>query len=93
MATATYTVSGMTCGHCVNSISRAVHGVDASARIEVDLARRLVHIEPADADLRVLSDAIAEAGYHPVPLIAAREGIPARAGGCCCGTGASPHRG
>ena len=89
----TFRVENMTCGHCVNSISQAVHTVDADARIEVDLARHLVHIEPVDADLRVLSDAIAEAGYFLVPVFAAREGIPARADGCCCSADASPPRG
>jgi len=84
-----FRVDDMTCGHCVSTISKAVHAVDAGAKVEIDLAQHLVHIEPTEANSSELSVAIAEAGYTPnsveLPQTAA---APApRAGGCCCGSG------
>jgi copper chaperone len=79
-----FRVDDMTCGHCASSIVKAVRAVDAGARVEVDLAQHLVRIEPAEADTAALSEAIADAGYTPVPMAS---GSPAersaRAGGCC----------
>lgn len=31
-------VSGMTCGHCVQTVTRAIQTIDANASVEVDLA-------------------------------------------------------
>ena len=62
-----FKVDDMTCGHCVQAITRAVQGADASAAVRVDLASRRVEIDAVHADARRLQDAIAEAGYTPVP--------------------------
>jgi copper chaperone CopZ len=66
-----FEVQDMTCGHCVSTITKAVQATDPGARVEVDLPRHLVRIEPAAADARALSDAISEAGYTPQPAPAA----------------------
>ena len=81
-----FQVNDMTCGHCASTITKAVRAVDSGARVEVDLQQHLVRIEPTEADAQELSDAIAEAGYTPVPVQAAT--VPAsttKAGGCCGG--------
>ena len=39
------TVEGMTCGHCVRSITRAIQSVETSAEVNVDLERGIVAIE------------------------------------------------
>lgn len=62
-----FEVKDMTCGHCVSTITQAVKAVDRNAKVEIDLARHRVEIEPADADARALSDAISDAGYTPLP--------------------------
>jgi copper chaperone len=62
-----FEVNDMTCGHCAGTITQAVKGVDRDAKVEIDLARHRVEIEPADADAQALSEAIREAGYTPVP--------------------------
>ncbi|MBP0644918.1 heavy-metal-associated domain-containing protein, partial [Mycobacterium tuberculosis] len=36
-ATATFTVSGMTCGHCVASVEEEVSGIPGVQSVEVDL--------------------------------------------------------
>jgi copper chaperone len=84
-----FQVNDMTCGHCVSSITKALKGVDPTAKVQFDLATHRVDIEPGEADAAQLRDAIHEAGYTPVPT-ASRVGgaavsvAPARKG-CCCG--------
>ena len=84
-----FRVDDMTCGHCASTITKAVHAVDAGAKVEIDLAQHLVHIEPTKANSPELSVAIAEAGYtpNPVELLQTAAATAPRAGGCCCGSG------
>ena len=65
----TYRVEDMTCGHCAGAITKAVQAVDANARVEVDLAQKIVRIEPGAAAAAKVHAAIAEAGYSPVSAI------------------------
>ncbi|MET7337681.1 copper ion binding protein [Nonomuraea sp. NPDC005650] len=65
MATATYTVKGMTCGHCVSSVKEEVGEVAGVTSVEVDLASGLLTVEsdnPVDA-AKIVS-AVEEAGYE-----------------------------
>jgi len=62
-----FKVDDMTCGHCVQAITRAVRDADAGAAVRIDLADHRVEIEPARAHAAQLQNAIAEAGYTPVP--------------------------
>lgn len=63
-----FEVQDMSCNHCVGAITRAVKEVDAGATVSVDLGSKLVRVQPATADAQTLRDAIAEAGYTPVPV-------------------------
>ena len=56
------TVEGMSCGHCVGRVTKSVQGVDAGAKVEVDLATKKVRIDSA-AELGRIAAAIDEAGY------------------------------
>ena len=40
-----FNVQGMTCGHCVKAVTRAVQEQDAAAKVEVDLAARQVRVQ------------------------------------------------
>lgn len=60
-----FEVNDMTCGHCASTITKAVKEVDRDARVEIDLTRHRVQIEPAEADAEELREAIQEAGYTP----------------------------
>lgn len=82
-----FEVNDMTCGHCVSNITKAVQAADPQARVEIDLARHRVQVEPAQADAAQLRAAIAQAGYTPVPVAAAAasSAAPAASGGCCGG--------
>lgn len=66
----TFEVKDMTCGHCVSAITQAVRAADPQARVDIDLARHRVQIEPGQADAQALEAAISEAGYTPQPLAA-----------------------
>jgi copper chaperone len=62
--TATYHVTGMTCGHCVSSVSEEVGAVPGVTAVQVDLASGLLTVEtetPVDAAL--IEAAVKEAGY------------------------------
>ncbi|MFG1697481.1 heavy-metal-associated domain-containing protein [Nonomuraea sp. NPDC049309] len=67
MTTATYTVNGMTCGHCVSSVKEEVGEVPGVTGVEVDLATGLLTVssdEPVARDL--IASAVQEAGYELV---------------------------
>ena len=55
-------VEGMSCGHCVGAVTKAVQGVDAAASVEIDLASKTVKIESSSA-LEPIKAAIEDAGY------------------------------
>ncbi|WP_433284776.1 heavy-metal-associated domain-containing protein [Micromonospora sp. CA-244673] len=67
MVTTTYQVQGMTCGHCVNSVSTEVSALPAVTDVQVDLASGRVTVtseSPLDTD--TVRAAVDEAGYDLV---------------------------
>jgi len=60
-----YQVSGMNCGHCVNTVDRAVKAVAPGATVAVDLKAGEVSVAGA-ADAAAVAAAIADAGYEAV---------------------------
>ncbi|TAJ99591.1 MAG: heavy-metal-associated domain-containing protein [Chloroflexota bacterium] len=60
-----FPVSGITCGSCVNRITRAVRKLDGVSRVVVDLRRETATVsrEPALVSNAALAAAVAEAGY------------------------------
>ena len=58
----TFTVTGMTCGHCENAVTRAVKHVDPQAEVSIDRAANRVEVQSEQPRER-LSQAIAEEGY------------------------------
>lgn len=62
--TATFTVSGMTCGHCVASVEEEVSEIPGVQSVEVDLeSGRLVVVAPHPVDPELVRAAVDEAGY------------------------------
>ncbi|MFI5486762.1 heavy-metal-associated domain-containing protein [Micromonospora echinaurantiaca] len=67
MVTTTYQVQGMTCGHCVSSVSAEVGAVPGVTDVQVDLATGQVTVtseQPLDTD--TVRAAVDEAGYDLV---------------------------
>ena len=60
--TSSYTVTGMTCGHCVASVTEEVTEVPGVEAVEVELetGRLTVH---GDASADAVRGAVEEAGY------------------------------
>ncbi|ADB74409.1 heavy-metal-associated domain-containing protein [Geodermatophilus obscurus] len=65
MSTATYTVVGMTCGHCVSSLTEEVSAVPGVTDVDVDLASGgLTVTGDAEVDDAAVRAAVEEAGYQ-----------------------------
>jgi len=62
----TFTVTGMTCSHCEQAVTRAVKQVDPQAQVKIDRAQNRVEVQSA-APREALSKAIAEEGYAVAP--------------------------
>ena len=65
MSTATFTVVGMTCGHCVNSVTEEVSSVEGVTGVDVHLptgALTVTSDAPVDED--AVRAAVEEAGYE-----------------------------
>ena len=65
MSQSTYTVTGMTCGHCVSSVTEEISEIGCVTDVDVDLSTGAVIVTttgPID-DARVRA-AVEEAGYH-----------------------------
>ena len=63
-------VSGMSCDHCVRAVTEAIHGVDAAAQVEVDLAAGRVTVRNGTAPPDQVAQAIEAEGYPARPLAA-----------------------
>ena len=62
--TVTYTVAGMTCGHCEAAVAGELSGVTGVDSVDVDLGTKLVTVHGSALDDAALRAAIVEAGYE-----------------------------
>ena len=58
----TFTVAGMTCGHCEKAVTRAIKQVDPQAAVAIDRAANRVDVQ-SEQPRELLARAIAEEGY------------------------------
>ncbi len=62
---ATYTVTGMTCAHCVRSVEEEVSGVPGVTGVQVELDSGRLVVESTDpVDPALVRAAVDEAGYE-----------------------------
>jgi copper chaperone len=62
MSQQTFTVQGMTCGHCERAVQTAIKTLDPQAEVKIDRAQNLVEVttsQPREA----VAAAISEEGY------------------------------
>ena len=65
MQTSTYTVTGMTCGHCVASVTEEVVEIPGVESVDVALETGAVTITSAEpVDRAAVQGAVEEAGYR-----------------------------
>lgn len=64
---AEYTVSGMTCGHCVSAVTAEVSAIPGVTDVEVDLESGSLKVaSDAPVDFDRIVEAVAEAGDYTV---------------------------
>jgi copper chaperone len=61
-----FTVTGMTCDHCVLSVTEEVADVAGVGTVDVDLASGRVAVTGADLDDEAIAAAVEAAGYEVV---------------------------
>ena len=65
MTTSTYTVKGMTCGHCVSAVKSEIGKIDGVTSVDVDLASGAVQVgSTAPITDAEIAAAVDEAGYE-----------------------------
>jgi copper chaperone CopZ len=65
VSTATYTVVGMTCGHCVAAVTEEVSAVPGVTGVDVDLGTGGLTVTSAEpVDEGAVRSAVEEAGYE-----------------------------
>lgn len=57
-----FQVEGMSCGHCVKSVTEAVQALEPTAKVVVDLAAGCVTVDGSDRR-EAVAQAIKDAGY------------------------------
>ena len=64
MSTSIWTVTGMTCGHCVKAVTEEVSAIEGVESVEVDLETGAVTVAAAtDPTREQMAAAVDEAGY------------------------------
>jgi copper chaperone len=64
MSTSIWTVTGMTCGHCVKAVTEEVSAIEGVESVEVDLETGAVTVAAgADPTREQMVAAVDEAGY------------------------------
>ncbi|MBX3068131.1 MAG: heavy-metal-associated domain-containing protein [Microbacteriaceae bacterium] len=67
MTTQTYNVSGMTCGHCVQSVSAEIGKLEGVDSVDIDLASGAVTVSGSqELETDAVRAAVEEAGYQLV---------------------------
>jgi copper chaperone len=61
-------IEGMTCGHCVMSVSRALKRVVGVADVNISLGEKQAVVVHTGADPDALKEAVENAGYDVVSL-------------------------
>jgi copper chaperone len=68
MSIQTFTVSGMTCGHCVQAVTSELAKLPGVSNVSVDLSTGVATVESSRAlDSAEVAAAVDEAGYELAP--------------------------
>lgn len=65
--TSHFTVTGMTCQHCVASVTEEVSEVAGVTAVSVDLDTGRLSVDGVQVDGQAVQAAVAEAGYQATP--------------------------
>ena len=59
----TFTVEGMTCGHCEKAVTKAILSLDAQAKVVIDRTHNNLQVD-SEKSREALAQAIADEGYR-----------------------------
>ena len=60
-------IDAMTCGGCARSVTATIKDVDPNAKVEIDVASKVVEVESAQDQQKIL-EALLEDGFPAVQL-------------------------
>lgn len=63
MAKATLTIDGMSCGHCVMHVRKALEALPGVSAESVEIGKATVSFDPATVDAARIEAAVTEEGY------------------------------
>jgi copper ion binding protein len=64
MEKVTLKVDGMSCGHCVKAVEKALRSVDGVSLEQLAIGSATVSFDPTRTTLGALIDAVSDAGYE-----------------------------
>ena len=65
--TLTFKVGDMTCGHCTQSVTKAIHKVAPNAKVDADPVSKIVVVRGTD-DIVAITAAVKKAGFTPTAM-------------------------
>jgi copper chaperone len=66
MSNVTLTVEGMSCGHCVSAVEKAVGGLGAAAKVDLQAKKVDIEYDENKVSLGAIKEAIEDQGYDVV---------------------------
>jgi copper chaperone len=64
MSDKTYTISGMSCGGCVNSLTRVLTSVPGIEPIKIEVGKAQLRVDDARVTSQIVRDAVERAGFE-----------------------------
>jgi copper chaperone len=62
----TFTISGMSCGGCVNSLTRVLKSVPGIEPLKIEVGKAQLRLDDARVTSQVVKDAVSRAGFEVV---------------------------
>lgn len=63
MTDRTYTIAGMSCGGCVNSLTRVLKSVPGIEPIKIEVGKAELRLDESRVTSQAVKDAVARAGF------------------------------
>lgn len=76
MESLTLEVSGMSCGHCVARVDKALKSIPGVTVETVNIGTASVSFDPAKTSATAIAESVVEAGYPAQPVGRAASGSP-----------------
>ena len=64
MSEKTFTISGMSCGGCVNSLTRVLKSVPGIEPIKIEVGKAQLRVDDARVTSQTIRDAVERAGFE-----------------------------